>query len=478
MKLSVRSAAGERRGGDALVGPAGVLSWSQLAERVLTEASALRRRLRLAPEDGPAGSPLPACLGAPVDFDTVIRLLALIELGVPFAPLHPRLTVRERVAQRSQLGRSVDLDGVTPTDASPALHAGGELPVVPDDERPLAFVFSSGTEGAPRGAVLSRRAFAAAADASEALLGWSDGDRWLLALSPARVGGLSILTRCLAGRRAIVVPESADPAAIADALVARRVTIASLVPTQLRRLLALRPPLVPPECLRAVLLGGAEAPAPLIVEARARGIPVLPTWGMTETCGQAATVPPGTPPDPGNGCGPPLPGLEIRIEGGRIAVRGPTLFSGYLGDRGAADRHPDPITPDGWFVSHDAGALDGRGYLFFRGRVDDVVVSGGEKIAPREVEQVLEESPGISAALVFGVPDPELGQVLAAALVASGDSEVDDGALAALLSVRLAPFKRPRRVAWIRRLPESPEGKPDRRAAAALLLPQLRPLSR
>jgi len=190
---------------------------------------------------------------------------------------------------------------------------------------------------------------------------------------------------------------------------------------------------------------------------------------MTETCAQVATVPPGLHPDPAHGCGPPLPGVELRIAGGRIDVRGPTLFSGTLPPSGA------PVDADGWFATRDLGRIDARGFLHVEGRLDELVIVGGENVAPGEVEAVLESIPGVAAALAFGVPDAELGEVVGAALLRSADPPPDDDALARRLAGRLAPFKRPRRLAWVDALPETPDGKPDRRGAARRLAASLRP---
>jgi acyl-CoA synthetase (AMP-forming)/AMP-acid ligase II len=218
-----------------------------------------------------------------------------------------------------------------------------------------------------------------------------------------------------------------------------------------------------------VLLGGATASAALLDAARARQVPVLPTYGMTETCAQVATVPPGLPADPANGCGPPLPGVELRIAGGRIEVRGPTLFSGYEPPAGP------PFPADGWFATRDLGRLDERGFLHVSGRLDELVIVGGENVDPCEVEAALADSPWVAAALAFGVPDPALGEVVGAALVRGAGPKPDDDALAGWLAARLAPFKRPRRLAWVDALPLTPDGKPDRRGAALRLAAELRP---
>jgi O-succinylbenzoic acid--CoA ligase len=470
VSLSVRDAARERPAGDALAAPGGTLSWSALARAVLADAARLAGEARLGHADGPAR----VAFTARGDARTVVRVLALVELGVPFAPLHPRLAAVERAAQLAALAPVLDLDGLEPDDpfAAPVARRAAPDPLgatPADDERPLALVFTSGTSGAARAAVLSRRAFAAAAAASAARLGWREDDRWLLALPLARVGGLSVVTRCLAGRRAIALPGDPAPEALAAACAGQRATLASLVPAQLARLLAAGPAEGALGTLRAVLLGGAEAPDALLREARARQLPVLPTWGMTETCAQAATVPPGFEPDPAHGCGPPLPGVELRIAAGRVAVRGPTLFSGYLADPGP------PLDAGGWFATRDLGRLDGRGFLHLLGRADELVIVGGENVAPREVEAVLAAAPGVAAALAFGVPDAALGEVVGAALVRGSAPAPGDELLAAWIAPRLAPFKRPRRLAWVDALPETADGKPDRRGAAARLAASLRP---
>lgn len=470
MTLSVRNAARERPGGAALVASSGTLPWNALAEAVLCEATRLATEARIGQPDGPER----VALTARAEAQTVVRLLALIELGVPFAPLHPRLTAPERAAQCTALAPVLDLDGLPPVDpfatARRAAPAGASLPALEDDERPLAFVFTSGTSGAPRAAILSRRAFAAAAAASAARLGWREEDRWLLSLPLARIGGLSIVTRCLTGRRAIVVPDDAAPQALAAACAEGRATLTSLVPAQLARWLADDTASGALAGLRAILLGGAEIPARLLHAARERQLPVLPTWGMTETCAQAATVPPGLPPDPAHGCGPPLPGVELQIVDGRVAVRGPTLFSGYL------PAEPDPaLGASRWFVTRDLGRIDERGSLHLEGRVDELIIVAGENVSPHEVEAALASAPGVHAALAFSVPDPDRGEIVGAALVRGSEPPPDDDALAAWLAARLAPFKLPRRLAWVDALPEGPEGKPDRRGAAVRLDAFLRP---
>jgi o-succinylbenzoate---CoA ligase len=346
--------------------------------------------------------------------DAILALHTLIARRVPALLLHPRLTA-----------------GDTPPPAA----------AVPDGT--LAVVYTSGTTGRARGAILSRAAFAAAAELSARNLGWRDDDRWLLALPFAHIGGLSILVRALLAGRTVVLggPE----------VVARdRVTLMSLVPAQAARLLEAG--WDPPAHVRAILLGGAAASPALLARAADRGWPILTTYGLTEACSQVATQRPGSVNRGDLGCGPPL--IDARIIDGEIQVRGPTLLDGYLDGPAARDG-------DGWLATGDRGRLDAAGNLHVDGRRDDLIVSGGENVDPLEVERALEEHQAVAAACVVGVPDPTWGQIVAAAVVARAQRGAD---LRSHLDSRLARHKHPRRVVWLDAIPTTPTGKPDRRA--------------
>jgi O-succinylbenzoic acid--CoA ligase len=276
--------------------------------------------------------------------ETVIVFLAAIELGVPAIPVHPRLTEAERAALVAMTKPDVVLDEHWRGDDG---EPGDDVPAVqaPGDEDALAILFTSGTSGTPKGVYLSRRAFLASAAASAANLGWTDGDRWLLSMPLAHVGGLSVIVRCLIARRAIVlVPWAGDVAALLDAVRRCRVTLISFVPTLLRKILDASPDPVFPSHVRAILLGGDAASARLLEDCASRGIPALTTYGMTETCAQIATMSPGERPSPAAGVGAPLRGVAIRIREGEIQVRSPTSMTRYL----PVDRWPSPFLEDGW----------------------------------------------------------------------------------------------------------------------------------
>ncbi len=438
MSLSVLEAAREAPGALALVLGSDRLTFAELAER------ARRRMGELT--DSPR-APLPVL--ATADLSALVTVYACLELRRPLVPIHARLPAEERDRR--------------------AAEGAAFKPVGPPGGEPLAFVYSSGTQGRPRAVELSRRAFVAAAAASAERLGWRDDDRWLLALSFAHVGGLSILVRCLLARRPVVVAtgEGFSPAGILELLGRERVSLCSLVPTQLDRLLD-EGSGAPPPSLRLVLLGGAAASRSLLERARARGWPVATTYGLTESCAQVATQRPG---GGESGVGTPLQGVEVRLVEGRIEIRSPASMTAY---------HPGgllpPRTADGFLPTGDLGRWEPDGSLAVLGRGDDLIVTGGENVMPGEVEAALDGCPSVAAACVFGLADPLWGQLVAAAIVPRGGDR-DAAALARALRERLAPFQRPRRIAWFDELPLGPTGKLDRRAAARLATGRLEPLA-
>jgi O-succinylbenzoic acid--CoA ligase len=375
--------------------------------------------------------------------DTVITLYALLEARAPVLLLHPKSTAAERNAEIAA--------------------ADTELP-----EDAAALLYTSGTTGQPRGAVLTRSALLASAHASGANLGWQPDDCWLLAMPIARVGGLSILTRCLAARRCVALAPGFAATQLPEWIETARTTLVSLVPTMLALLFEHRPDWRPPAFLRAVLIGGAAASPQLLEESARRRLPVVITYGCTETCSQVVATPYERRFEAAQcGAGRPLPGAEVRVVDHRIEVRGPMRMAGYLGEV--------PLASDAWFDTGDLGDFDEAGFLQLHGRRVDLIVSGGENVYPAEVERVLESCPGIRAAAVFGLADPTWGQIVAGILVAPQPPA--DQVLLDHLETRLASHKRPRWIGFVPSLPLTPAGKLDRPALPALA-PSLRPLAR
>lgn len=453
-ELSLLAAAQEAPLRDCLVSDGKVWSYAEVAVRVRTALAALRAR---GIESGDRVAVTPR-----VDVDSIVWLYALFELGCPAVLLHPRLSGRERAVALADAQPTKLIRGAVPEEA---VGEGSVQGIASTAEQTLAVVYTSGSRGTPRGARLSRRAFLASEAAHAANLGWLPDERWLLSMPPAHVGGLSILTRSLIARRCVVLaPGSFDARLLSQVMVQERVTLLSLVPTLLRRLLMLeRPAWTPASELRAALVGGATFPESLRDLAASRGVPALATYGCTETCSQVTTQSLAQGGRPGSGA--PLQGIELRVEGEEIQVRGDVLMDGYLG--GA--RAEDPWTPDGWLRTGDLGAILSDGQLQVRGRIDDLIVTGGENVAPQEVETWLLSVPGITGACVFPLPHEDWGEEVVAAL-AVDPARYSPEALRERLAAELAAHKRPKRVCVLDALPLNRAGKVDR--AAVLLLPE------
>lgn len=416
--LSIARAASEAPERVALEAGERVLSFAACAAHVAAEPSGLDGRAEVVVA-------LPA-------LETILAVHAALAAGRPIALLHHRLTPEDAARQRAVVARAE-----LPADAA-------------------VILFTSGSTGASRGVVLSRAALLAAAHASAAHLGWRDDDRWLLALSLAHAGGLSIVIRCLAGRRPIALCERDFDRAHVAALL-ERCTLASLVPTQLAQLLD-DPAWRPPARLRAVLLGGAAAPPALLARAAERGVPFLITYGMTETLGQLATAPLARAGDPH---APLVPLAGVTLTGGTAAAPAPiTVRAAMLATRYLEGADIAPA-----FTTADLGDVT-DGVLHIAGRRDDVIITGGENIHPAAIEAMLTATPDVQAACVFGVADERWGQVVGAALVVAVGFDARNAA--AHWHAALPAHARPRHLAICAQLPLLPTGKVDRRAAAAL----------
>ena len=295
---------------------------------------------------------------------------------------------------------------------------------------------TSGSTGTPKGVELSASALLHSARASLARLGARPGERWLCCLPATYIAGLQVLVRSLVSGTDPVLADRADAETVASSGCAH----VSLVPTQLQRLLLEARPPVALAGFSSVLLGGAAAPAALLDAARAAGIPVVTTYGMTETCG---------------GCvydGIPLDGVRVKIDDGRIWIGGPVLFSGYRGE----SRY------DGWFRTGDLGYLDASGRLTVRGRADDLINTGGYKVVPGEVAAALRDCPGVRDAVVLGQPDPEWGERVIAVVVPADPANPPTLELLRLhVRERLPRYAAPSRVVVVDAVPLLPSGKHD-----------------
>ena len=320
------------------------------------------------------------------------------------------------------------------------------------------FVATSGSSGAPKAAVLTGDNLLASAAASASITPLRPGDRWLACLPLFHIGGFSILARCAFAGADLVLGEGFDPERILSILLAERITHVSLTPTMLGQLVAVGPS---PPALRHALVGGASLPAQLAREAAELGWPVQPTYGMTETCSQLATL--SRLPDGWRSgrMGPPLPGVEIGLSpDGRLKARGPIVMHGYANP----DLTPGDGLCDGWFVTSDLAEISTAGELNILGRAGDVIVTGGKKIFPAAVENLLAACPGVGRCAVVGQPDPLWGEIVA--VLYSG--QIPPQELLAWCRGHVAGAWRPRAAQRVEPFPLLASGKTDRLALRKL----------
>ena len=343
-----------------------------------------------------------------------------------------------------------------------------DAPDEPSSEREPAWVeprpesirtgmLTSGSSGEQRLVPLTFANHTAAADAAGELFDLTPEDRWLACLPFHHIGGLSIFTRSAHVGFPVVVSWPFDAAEVIEAVERHRATAISLVPTMLRRLLDAG--WEQPDDLRFALLGGATCPQGLQREALDRGIPIAPTFGMTETCSQICTLLPSEVEEHLGTVGRPIPGAAVEIRGaGGVAL--PNGEIGRIRVKGAmvAREHED------WLETGDLGSLDAAGYLTVAGRADDMIVTGGENVAPAEIEQLLLLRNDIAEAVVVGVPDPGWGERVVAAVItrAADGADPDPESLRAYLRENLAPFKVPKSIAVVAELPRIGPGKVDK----------------
>jgi len=394
--------------------------------RLLAEAQSAARRL--AARGVAAGDRVAISLPPGESFAIVLHGCLL--LGAVAVPLDPRLPPAERASRAAACALFVDgpLDG----DEDPA----AVLRERHDLDAPAVVVHTSGTSGGARPVTLTYGNWLWSALGSAAALGLDPDERWLCCLPLAHVGGLSILLRSAIYGTGAIVHQRFDTGTVLAALRdPHGPTLVSLVPVTLTRLLDAG--LREPPALRWALLGGAAIPQTLLDRAADAGVPVAPTYGMTEACSQILTN------------GVPLFCTSVDLTGaGEIRVSGPTVSP----DAG-------PVLQTG-----DLGTRDAAGRVTVLGRADDVIISGGENVSPLAVEAVLEQHPGVAEAAVHGRADEQWGEVVVATIVATAGTRLDAQDVLAFCRERLAPWEVPKALHVAAELPRTASGKLLRRA--------------
>jgi O-succinylbenzoic acid--CoA ligase len=419
----LRRAAHSRPGHVALRADDGAPTYAQL------DAAATLAARRLSALGAGPGDRVGIALPARRAF--VETLHGCMRLGAVAVPIDLRLRPDERRLRTAGCAAVVadPLEGLA--------DAGAPLTLTHDLDATAIVVHTSGTTAGPRAVELTYGNWLWSGLGSAAALGADAGDRWLCTLPLSHVGGLSILVRSAIYATTVILHERFDAEAAADEL-ATRATLVSVVPTTLARLLDAG--LRHPPALRAALVGGAPIPPALIERATAAGVHTVGTYGLTEACSQVTTG------------GPPLFCTRVRIGAGReILVTGPTVA-------------PAAVAADGWLHTGDEGALDAAGNLTVTGRAGDTIITGGENVAPTEVEAVLAGHPAVAEAGVHGAPDAEWGQRVVATVVLRADHTATEDDLRGYCRVRLAGYKVPRVIRFAPELPKTVSGKLLRRS--------------
>ena len=468
------------------------ISYAELWARVRAAAAELARRTD--------GNVVHIGLNSPT---VPLAIFASGLLGRPFAPLNYRLPdedLRRLLARTAPATAVVDDDmlarvsGVLGVEIIPrsrfeaaALAGAGLAHDLPEVEPDIAvLLFTSGTTGEPKAAVLRHRHLAAYVISTVEFAGSSEGEAALISVPPYHIAGVSaVLTGVYGGRRIVHLP-AFTPEAWVEAAVIEKITHAMVVPTMLGRVLdVLEARGVGLPHLHSLSYGGGRMP-PAVIERALNRLPhvnFVNAYGLTETSSTISVLRPddhraaSLSSDPAvrrrlASVGRPLPGLELEIRGpegeaaprgetGEVWVRGEQISGEYLGRK--------LIRDDGWFPTKDSGWLDEAGYLFIEGRLDDVIVRGGENISPGEIEDVLRTHPAVVDVAVLGVPDDEWGEQVAAVVVARGPVEAE--ALQAWVRERLRSTKVPTRVLFQAELPYNETGKLLRRVLKEKIVP-------
>ena len=471
----------------ALQAPDARLSYAEL------ERAACAGALELSERGARSGERVAIALAPGIAFAQALHACFL--LGAVAVPVDPRLTPAER--KRIVADASVLVE----EPLAVAVGAGGEAQALARDAKHdldavCAVIHTSGTTSNPRPIELTYGNFLWSAIGSGVALGVDPNERWLCALPLSHVGGLSILIRSAIYSTTAVIHERFETERVLAAIREEGITLVSLVSTTLARLLDAG--LGDPPHLRCALTGGGPVPAALVRRARTVGVPVIETYGLTECCSQAATAPLGAlaaseeeraagaladvvqdtsarvaqgPPAQGPPLqGPPLgdtragepapdlgAGVPLFCTRTEIAADGEILLSGPTVARGA-------LGTDGRLHTGDLGRIDERGFLHVTGRKADTIVSGGENVAPSEVEAVLESCPGVVEAAVVGRADEQWGEAVSAIVVTAAEVTLSERAVRDYCATRLAPFKVPKHVTFASApLPRTASGKLLRR---------------
>lgn len=428
----------------------------------------------------------------------VFTIAACWNLGLPFVPFNPKTPEKELkkqiddidpgllFADKEQLNkidnpnalniRELDLPRSLTMDVELSFSAKNFEPST-NPEDIFGYFFTSGTSGTPKIVPLQRRQMLFAAKASANNFKPRLNHFWLLCMPLNHIGGISIILRSLLYGSAIFRMKSFHPKMINTFLTENKLfQAASLVPTMLKRLLD-RSGFHVHNNFKAILLGGGPIDTELVQQAINRGIPLIPSYGMTETCAQIAANPilkPSGTYGPMKSVGPIFAPNKIEIRdkhndvlgvnnSGEIWLKGPQIFNGYL-----HQDNSEYFDQDGWFKTGDYGHMNAHKQLFIESRRSDLIITGGENVSPYEVESELEKIHPITEAAVIGLPDKEWGQKVVAVVVAKTEQAINSDKIQEELKKRINSYKVPKQIIQTNSLPRTHTGKIVRSELAKL----------
>jgi fatty-acyl-CoA synthase len=407
--------------------------------------------------------------------DMLALLFAAARLGAILVPLNWRLTAAEHATiLRDCAPRLLYCDAAfEPQARELGVPLGdwrdrGEPLLAGAEEDDVLIVYTSGTTGTPKGAVLTQRALLSNGANSIHAHEMTQNDHVLTALPLFHVGGLNIQTlpALLAGARVTLHPRF-EAGAWLHGVAALRPTLSLLVPATIAAVIGhqdwTRTDL---SSLRLLNTGSMAVPASLIEAFHARGIPVGQIYGSTETAPIATVLRREDAMRKPGSAGKPALHCEVKLVQGEVWVRGPNVMRGYWNDAAATAA---ALTPEGWFRTGDLARVDDEGYYWIMGRSKDLIISGGENVYPAELENVLADCPLIAEAAVVGMEDAKWGEAACAVVVRKPGAKLDEAAVLALFEDRLARFKHPRRILFVDRLPKNALGKVQKSELRKLL---------
>lgn len=425
-----------------------------------------------------------------------VALFGAALAGIPYVPINYRLTAPEIAALLARVTPALLVsdgkpapEGITPIRTADFLArakaGGGEDLVAPDEDRGIAVeLFTSGTTGAPKAAILRHDNLLAYILGTIDFMGADEDDAAIVTVPPYHIAGISaVLSSVYAGRRMVQLPNF-EPAAWLDLVRRHAISNAFLVPTMLQRIVehldAGGHAAADLPALRALAYGGGKMPLAVIERAMALfpGVDFTNAYGLTETSSTICLLDPEAhraalaSVDPAvrrrlGSVGKPLPTIEliIRSEDGDVLGSGEAGLVFVRGDQVAGEYHGlgSQTDGDGWFPTRDRGWVDEEGYLFLDGRADDVIVRGGENISPGEIEEVLLDHPAVAECAVVAMPDAQWGEAVAAAIVLTAGAQAGADELQALVRGRLRSSRVPQAIRFVAELPYNETGKLLRR---------------